>query len=671
MISRQSRVNYLAMAGILKNKRGEVKNQSRQKAYLNIRTSISMAAMMRCIHRKCHPRVIHSSDDFTVVLNGFDEAPELLTTKSARKIMKKLNLGIATTQNRGKRRVIVFNCTMNYYGVTCMVVRFADRNFGEFRKVPKILKMTETFFVMLHHPDISDAKITEFMYLKCIIPCAVASREKSMRSTFEPLQEILCSQSSAASSNVSGAELEADLQTARSAVQELQAQLEAGLEGEEEEMDEYEEQGEDSDGGDEDEGQEEEGGDDGGNEASGTTTAADLVRIGDMEGARAFLQQYAQPMPDPDLNNAANASSVSSQSALLPHETNLLRRFSYFALLFDGAIPQIQALLGKVNKKCIEKGLPCVMGKTPGGASPTTAVNDAGDMHKASHALFRAALKGYRDYAEPDERPWKELKALMESCLDSESFRTVWKCMRAAPHILSDTFKTSTLQKAFHTAGTLVVRNTDKALVPDDVVMLSHCPAFCKLTDRKAAFVLSTIPMFTEIMEREGFISEEDFERVLGGEPDVDNCPPKSGMPLGLMSTSRQRACIINSPGWLGHMECVKYYKEEKEYEKLLREEQREAKKQKLREEEDRAAAVQDKMDKKKSHVRGMGVRCISAPICTRYKGDDGLTGKHACKGWVKCPNAFCRVWSCPNQECIGILETHSHFECSHAKPTH
>ena len=652
----------------MKQSNGEVKNLSRQKAYLNIRTSISMAAMMRCIYRKCHPRVIHSSDDFSVLLNSFDDTPTLLTTKVAKKIMKEINVGVSTSQNRGKRRIVVFNGTISYFGITCKVLRFSDRNFTAFRKMPKIFDMGDHFFVILHHPDLSDKKVTELLYLKCIIPSAVESREKAIRAAFEPLREVMCSQSSAASSAAAVA-LEDELGQVRSAVQELQLELAEEEAREEERADE---EVNDSDG--EDDNAEEDVGSEqnGEEEADGdgdlqSSTAADFVRNGDLPAARAHLQQFASPVVDPDHVADAGASSSSQPAAAVSDGTAAQSRFTFLALLFDGAIPQIQALLGKVNKKCIEKSLPAVMGKTPGGASLTTGTNDAGDMHKASHGLFGSALKGYREYAEPDERQWRELKSLLQDQLDPDSFRTLWKCVRAAPHILSDTFKTTTLQKAFHMAGTLVVRSSDNALVPDDVVMLSHCPDFCKLNDRKAAFVLSTIPKFAAIMETNGFISEDEFQRILGGEPDVDNCPPKNGVPLELMSTSRQRACIINSPGWLTHMQMVQDYKEEMVYQKMLREELREKKKQKELQEEE---GGRPRKAARTATVRGHGKRCISFPTCPRYKGDDGRTDKHACKDWCKCVNKYCQIWACPNPECRGVLDIHSDFECRFEKPT-
>lgn len=680
---RTTRFKYLQEAGIITTKRGEVKNKARQAAYLNIRTSISMAAMMRCLYRKCHTRLMNSSDDFTVVLNSFDDTISLLTTKTAKKILKEINLGIATTQNSNKRRVVVMNCTISYYGVVCKVVRFSDRNFTEFRKLPKIFDMNDNFFVILHHPDIPDRIVTEFLYLKCIIPSALERREKIIRAAIEPLREVICSQSSAASS-AAVSEIEEELNLTRSAVQALQLDMNSGEGGEygqteleEEEEEEKNEEEEEEEEDEDDKGEEEEGNVDEEKKQheQRSRIAADHVLRGDVPGARAYLQQFAAAVPNPEFSapdeavgpppNNTSVPSTSVPPMNSPEEEAARLRFAYIVLLCDGAIPQVQALLGRVNDKCIEKGLRVVMAKTPGGASLTTAVNDAGDMHKGSHSQFSSALQGYREYPEPDERCWLELKALLERYLEGDSFRTLWKCIRAAPHILADTFKPSTIQKAFHTAGTLVVRSTDRALVPDDVTMLSHCPAFGKLNDRKAAFVLSTIPKFAAIFAQNGFVSEDEFTRILGGESEgVDNCPSKTGMPLELMSTSRQRAVIMNSDGWLQHMKFVADYKEELNYKKLLREEERENKKQ--RRELDEATSSNVKVAKVEK-VRGHGTLCVASPQCTRFKGDNGRTDKQACKGWTKCPHSFCRVWACPNHECKEMLEIHSEYECGRA----
>lgn len=50
---------------------------------------------------------------------------------------------------------------------------------------------------------------------------------------------------------------------------------------------------------------------------------------------------------------------------------------------------------------------------------------------------------------------------------------------------------------------------------PSDLQILQHCPAFLKLKDPAAMFVLSTIPELTTIMSRDDYIEEEEFERVL------------------------------------------------------------------------------------------------------------------------------------------------------------
>ena len=662
---KQTRYNYMSAAGVVKNDKGDVKNEARQKAYLNIRTPLSFAAMMRCVHKLVHPRLIHSSDDFSLLLNGFDEKPTLLTTKEGRKVLKELNMGVSTTRKKGKRRVVTLNCTISYFGVTCKVLRFSDKNFTDQRKAPKVFDMGDKFFVVLHHPLLPEKKVTEVVYLKCIIPSALEVREQAMRKALEPIKEIVCSESSQSQSQaLSQASLHDSFDHTQRALLALQRELE-----EEEEQEEAHEQGElEEEEEEEEEGEEEQDGGDDENDTDqqpvaatavpSSTVASDFVKAGDLNSARTHLRQYAHSVPT-DVPGATDSSATAGAA--------VQQLYDRTALLFDGAIPQIQALLGKVNSKCIKLGLPVVMGKTPGGASPATGTNDAGDMHKGSHKSFGSAIKGYKDYPEPDKRNWQELKEYLNQRLDGDSFRTLWQCCRAAPHILPDTFKVSSLQKAFNTAGTLVVRDSDKALVPDDVTILSHCPAFNKLNDQKAAFVLSSVPIFAQLMERDGYIDEDDFQRVLSGEDNVDNCPPKTGKPLGLMSTSRQRACIVNSTGWLEHLQLVEDYAAEREYQTQLRKEQRENKR--LREEEEEAKREDTKKKKAAApKVRGYGTRCFGFPHCPRFKGDDDAACKD-CKGWIKCPRVFCREWACPSPQCRGVLQMHTTYDCEREMP--
>lgn len=104
-------------------------------------------------------------------------------------------------------------------------------------------------------------------------------------------------------------------------------------------------------------------------------------------------------------------------------------RYENIALIFDGAIPQVNALLKSVDKRNVKNGYKVHMGKTPAALSMATNSNDTGNMHKASHANLHSAMKGYREYPEPADGAMVELRVLLKSLLDGTFFKTIWKAV--------------------------------------------------------------------------------------------------------------------------------------------------------------------------------------------------------------------------------------------------
>jgi hypothetical protein len=72
-----------------------------------------------------------------------------------------------------------------------------------------------------------------------------------------------------------------------------------------------------------------------------------------------------------------------------------------------------------------------------------------------------------------------------------------------------------------------------------------------------------------------------------------------------LDTTSRQRACLVNSPGWLEHLRFVRDYDAEQDYKKALNAERREQKR--LREQQELA---EQNMPPKVQRVTGHGTLC-------------------------------------------------------------
>ena len=56
--------------------KGDVKNKSRQAAFENIRNPLSLCSVLQNVH----PELFMSTDDISVLLNGWDLNPEVLTT---------------------------------------------------------------------------------------------------------------------------------------------------------------------------------------------------------------------------------------------------------------------------------------------------------------------------------------------------------------------------------------------------------------------------------------------------------------------------------------------------------------------------------------------------------------------------------------------------------------
>lgn len=655
-VARETIRRHLVEMGVITVKRADIKNTSRQKAFMNIRNPLSLVAMMRVIHRRIDPALVFSSDDVSVLLNGWTERPSVLTTKEAIKLLKKIGIGVSVTENMGKQRVVTFNCTISYQCCVCKVMKFSDYNFTDFKEQPKVLNMGEAFYIILHHPNTDGALIQKMMYWCCIIPSVIAHQSSIIQSAGLTLDEceVRYSQSSAESqASDFGA-------SAATTVPNFSSLSDSGSESDSES---------DSVSGTEDGSQTgsdvlSDAGSDSGSQGSSQAGADALPDA----GSDADSQAEAGSEADSEAGSAAQSVRDTSSSrrgrsgraaaapvALTPTQRVAQRKavaakFKYVCIMCDGAIPQIKALLKSTRKRCAKAKYRVVMGKYPGGTSLSTSPNDQGKMHQGTHANIHAALRGYVDYPEPKEQAWVELKALLQKLMDRDSFKTLWKCCRAAPTVLKDCFKTSSVQKAFSLAGTEFVHKNGE-VGPNDIVMLSHCPNYTKLSNDKATFVL-----LTDIMARDGFITEHEFEKVLAGDVEIDACGTKTGKPLELMATSRQRACLLNSPGWLEHLKLVGEYEQEQEYEKTLREEKKKEK------------ATDQGTEATQGVIASTGNSSSSSSGKSKYKTCCNQMCGRSLTSWMACRGKYCRVVCCVEQEqCIHHLREHENA-CSKPK---
>lgn len=233
---------------------------------------------------------------------------------------------------------------------------------------------------------------------------------------------------------------------------------------------------------------------------------------------------------------AGHAETMREKQIRLAHQ--------FIAYFCDGAHPQIAAILNTLNDRNLKKLLYFLYGKYAGGCSLTESINDVGRMHAILHQLFGSAAFRYeKNHAEPSGEVWRELKALLKNKLEPASFRTYWHCLVHYKAFVGKAFTRMNVQSAFAAAGVHPYK-------PE--IILSSCPAFCELDEDDARYVIDSIDSLADCVRAGGLVPEADFHRVLEGNP---NCPhPErkvTGKPLNDMSTSRQRAMIINNPVYL------------------------------------------------------------------------------------------------------------------------
>jgi hypothetical protein len=155
----------------LKTVQAEPKPRGRIDAYSTLRTPISFCAMLAYIQGIVSPELFFSSDDVSILLNGMDEKPSVITTKTALATLNSLNLSVSTCQEQNKQRVVSFNCTISGDSrLTCSVVKFADKTFVDFNGQPKIYKVDDSLYICLYPYGVGDAIVDRCVYEQCILP---------------------------------------------------------------------------------------------------------------------------------------------------------------------------------------------------------------------------------------------------------------------------------------------------------------------------------------------------------------------------------------------------------------------------------------------------------------------------------------------------------------------
>lgn len=187
----------------LQERSADIKTPARATAYENIRNPLSLCAVMHTVYKKVDPHDIVSSDDFSVLLNGWLEKPKVITTKRALELLAQINLSVSVTEEQKKQRVVTFNCSISIGGVVVKVMKVSDRNFISLKGKPRVFEMENHYYIMLHVYGEDATLVQEIMYWLCIIPSAIKLRADNIAKATASLasKELIFSQSTASSSS--------------------------------------------------------------------------------------------------------------------------------------------------------------------------------------------------------------------------------------------------------------------------------------------------------------------------------------------------------------------------------------------------------------------------------------------------------------------------------------
>jgi hypothetical protein len=157
-------------AGVVKP--ADVKSESRLKAFENIRNQVSCAATMNHVFKTVAPELFFSCDDVSILVNKMDDVkPKVILTKEAIEFLNSHHLSVSTDGAQEQQRMITFNLCIGGGGdAPSKVIKFADRNFEELDKKPKIILLQPDLSIILYHPSLDEVQLNNWMFQICIIP---------------------------------------------------------------------------------------------------------------------------------------------------------------------------------------------------------------------------------------------------------------------------------------------------------------------------------------------------------------------------------------------------------------------------------------------------------------------------------------------------------------------
>ncbi len=213
-------------------------------------------------------------------------------------------------------------------------------------------------------------------------------------------------------------------------------------------------------------------------------------------------------------------------------------RYKYMCLASDGAYDQINAMIEWLIERSERLQLDILQMKYAGGCSMVQQVNDVGKMHQILKSQYRSQAFRLGVCDQPPGEHWKALRKILENTgMTGPSFDTLWSTLCAAGRFLNKAFSESNIDSAFKKSGVIPC---------DPETILSSCFHYEKLPAAAKQFVLSKLPAVTDLVEAQGMVLEEDFARILGEMPNIDNCPVKRNKQINEMALSRQRCMVVS-----------------------------------------------------------------------------------------------------------------------------
>jgi hypothetical protein len=191
------------------------------------------------------------------------------------------------------------------------------------------------------------------------------------------------------------------------------------------------------------------------------------------------------------------------------------------------------------------------------------------------------------------------------------------------------------IDRAFTQINVLSALRTCGISPRDNTKILGKCPAFKKLNDEEAAFVIASIVPGSEIVDRRGWVPEEFHDEMFAGES-YDNMPT-TGMPLNDRVTNHQRCMIDSHDSWIKILE-------QREIAAAAAAEEKRRKEEEKRLREENPATV------------------VNMRSCCNCACPNKTSMKKTNKIWKKRPEKGCRLWACHEIYCQQQLLAHTNL---------